>query len=302
MEWDPEPAAAERPPSPSPLELSVENAIYQHFNELNLLTGRTPNDGEGDVLAVVTFPKNADALACNGSPWPTLWLRMNLPTLVGLGSSKINAMLDPKRQERIRRRVGMETLPPGVEYLLDFTPPAEGSELADLTAALWLPKMVKLWFLAGHYCPEEILASGHLGVWDARPLASRSVSAMLALGHDDACNSLLGFCKSRPPYTLYLGQILISYFAGTMDRSEWKPKEVPGIVDECPEILDKYPKHFPPFRKIPDYCGIRHRVAIMRALHAVNGSGLLLNSAARMWTVAQVAIHLEIPQVVVSDS
>lgn len=241
--------------------------------------GRTPEDGEGNVLAVVTFPKNTDALGCNGSPWPALWLRMNLPTLVGLDSSKINAMLDPKRQERMRRRLGMETLPPGVDYLLDFTPPAEGSELADLTAALWLPKMVKLWFLAGHYCPEEILASGPLGVWDSRPLASRSVSAMLALGHDDACKSLLGFC--------------------TMDRSEWKPKQVPGIVDECPENVDEYPNYFPRFRKIPDYCGIRHRAAIMRVLHAVNGNGLLLNSAARMWTAAQVAIHLEIPQVVV---
>ncbi|KAK3398189.1 hypothetical protein B0T20DRAFT_201773 [Sordaria brevicollis] len=279
MEWEPEPAAVERPSSPSPLELSVENAINQHFNELNLLMSRTPDEGEGDVLTVVTFPKNADALACNKSPWPKLWLRMNLSTLVSLGSSKINTMLDPKRQERTRRRLGMETLPLGVEYLFDFTPPVEGAELADLTAALWLPKTVKLWFLAGHYCPEEILATGHLGVWDARPLASRSVSAMLTLGHDDACNSILGFC--------------------TMDRSEWKPKEVPGIVDESPEVLDKFPKYFPSFRKIPDYCGIRHRAAIMRVLHAVNGNGLLLNSAARMWTVAQVAIHLEIPQVVV---
>lgn len=87
-----------------------------------------------------------------------------------------------------------------------------------------------------------------------------------------------------------------------MDRSEWKPKNVPGIVDECPEILEEYQNYFPSFRKIPDYCPIRHRVAIMRVLHAINGNGLLLNSAARMWTVAQVAIHLEVTNVVVSNS
>lgn len=86
-----------------------------------------------------------------------------------------------------------------------------------------------------------------------------------------------------------------------MDRSEWKPKVVPGIVDVDPED-EEHSSYFPTFRRIPDYCGIRHRVAIMRVLHAINGNGLLLNSAARMWTVAQVAIHLEIPQVVVSNS
>ncbi|KAH7630707.1 hypothetical protein B0T09DRAFT_123934 [Sordaria sp. MPI-SDFR-AT-0083] len=280
MEWPSEPAAAERPPSSSPLDLSVENAVNHHFNELNFLMSRTPEDGEGNVLAYVTFPKNSNAIACNGSAWQTLWLRMSFSTLVGLKSSKINAMLDPKRQERMRRRLPMETIPPGIDYVLDFTPPTEGSELADLTAALWLPKMVKLWFLAGHYCPEDILESGHtMSVWDKRPLADRSVSAMLALGHDDACKNLLQFCS--------------------MDRSEWKPKNVPGIVDECPEILEEYQNYFPSFRKIPDYCPIRHRVAIMRVLHAINGNGLLLNSAARMWTVAQVAIHLEVTNIVI---
>ncbi|EGO59137.1 hypothetical protein NEUTE1DRAFT_128594 [Neurospora tetrasperma FGSC 2508] len=279
MQWSSLPPDLDPPASPSPLDLSVENAIKHHFDELNLLMSTTAEEGEGNVLAAVTFPKNSDAIACNGNAWRTLWLRMSFPTLAGLNSSKINAMFKPKRQERMRRHLGMETLPPGIDYVLDFTPPTEGSELADLTAALWLPKMVKLWFLAGHYCPEEILESGHLAsIWDKRPLASRSVSAMLVLGHDDACRGLLQFCS--------------------MDRSEWKPKVVPGIVDVDPED-EEHSSYFPTFRRIPDYCGIRHRVAIMRVLHAINGNGLLLNSAARMWTVAQVAIHLEVPQVVV---
>jgi hypothetical protein len=72
---------------------------------------------------------------------------------------------------------------------------------------------------------------------------------------------------------------------------------VPGIYDEDP--LGSGPKYIRPSRKIDDYCRIRHRVAIMRLLRAINGQGLLLNSAPRMWTVAQVAIHLEVPQVVV---
>lgn len=264
---------------------------------------KTPEDGEGNVLAYVTFPKNMVAMACNGRAWQTLYLRMSYSTLVALGSSKINDMLNPRRQGRMRRKLPLETLPAGIDYVLDFTPPSEGSELADLTAALWLPKMVKLWFLAGHYCPEEILETGHniASVWDKRPLANRSVSAMLALGHDDACQGLLQFCKSYPHYGFCLDRILTEFLAGSMDRSEWKPRDVPGIVDESPEDLEQS-NYFPAFRKIPDYCPIRHRVAIMRVLHAINGGGLLLNSAPRMWTVAQVAIHLEVTRIVVSNS
>jgi len=86
---------------------------------------------------------------------------------------------------------------------------------------------------------------------------------------------------------------------GLVDLKQWRvDPQVPGIVDEDP--FDPDPRYIPEWRKIDDYCRIRHRVAIMRVLRAINGEGLLLNSAARMWTVAQVAIHLEVPQIVVS--
>ena len=83
---------------------------------------------------------------------------------------------------------------------------------------------------------------------------------------------------------------------GLTDYHEWEIKDgLPGIVEENP-----FPgSHIPPWRKVEDYCPIRHRVAIIRVLRAINGKGLLLNSAVRMWTVAQVAISLEVPQVVV---
>ena len=89
-------------------------------------------------------------------------------------------------------------------------------------------------------------------------------------------------------------------YTGLHDLTQWQVNfKVPCIAEEKPFSGDE--KYIPHFRKIEDYCPVRHRVAIMRVLRAINGKSLLLNSAARMWTVAQVAIHLEVPRVVVSS-
>ncbi|KAK3943843.1 hypothetical protein QBC46DRAFT_253231 [Diplogelasinospora grovesii] len=253
------------------------NAADSHIYEIQSIMDENCMNNSGNVLAIVTFPSgNVANRSCVLRPWTDLQLRMNHEKLMSLGSSKIRDMFSPRCQERFRRRHNMQqNLPPGIDYILDFTPPTEGSELADLTAALWLPRMVKLWFLAGHYQPDDILKDGPgVSIFARRPLAEKAVGAILAMGHDDACKSL--DCLT--------------------DLTSWQVGDVPGIVDEDPA---QGLNHIPEFRKVDDYCRIRHRVAIMRVLRAISGHSLLLNSAVRMWTVAQVAIYLEVPQVVV---
>ncbi|KAL1840704.1 hypothetical protein VTJ49DRAFT_199 [Mycothermus thermophilus] len=259
---------------PGGLSATTENAIKLHMNEIASL--RIPSHNDGNVLAVVTFPRDdLSARACDGEPWHDIHLRMSSEKLLKLGSKVISDMLTSKAQARFRRRLGFKELPDGIEYILDFTPPEEGIELADLTTALWLPRVVKLWFLAGLFMPAEALSS--VPCLPHRPLADKAVGAVLALGHDDVCRA--GTCLTL------LG--------------DWEPRpdrKVPGIVDDNPS---EGVHHIPSWRKVDDYCPIRHRVAIARVLRAINGDDLLLNSAVRMWTVAQVAISLEVPQVVV---
>ncbi|KAK1759346.1 hypothetical protein QBC47DRAFT_103775 [Echria macrotheca] len=253
----------------------LTNAADSHILDVQAVQSSLANN-EGDVLAVITLDSEFEqGRSCTGKRWQTMQLRMSSQKLRSLDSKKINDMFDPKRQERVRRRLGFGLTPPGVEYVLDFTPPAEGPELADLTAALWLPRMVKLWFLAGYYLPPQITNTDTRG-FHGRPLGDKAVGAMMALGHDDVCNS--ESCLN--------------------DLSLWEvDPNVRGIFEDQP--LAATPKHIPAWRKIEDYCRIRHRASIMRLLRAINGDGLLLNSASRMWTVAQVAIHLEVPRVVV---
>ncbi|AEO66913.1 uncharacterized protein THITE_2045585 [Thermothielavioides terrestris NRRL 8126] len=264
------------PPNVASLNGSTLNAIDAHVVEIASLRrpmAEADDTTDGSVLAVVTFPKDSSsACACDGSPWQDVHIRMSYEKLVSLGSGKIQDMLTPRAQARFRRRLGLEQphqLPTGIKYVVDFTPPPEGPELADLTAALWLPRVAKLWFLAGHFVPDHVLEAGP-GV-HTRPLADKAVGAILALGHDDVCK----------------GVSCLTNFG------EWQTKEaVSGITDEN--------DHVPAWRRVEDYCPIRHRVAIIRVLRAINGDSLLLNSAVRLWTVAQVAISLDVPQVVVN--
>jgi hypothetical protein len=274
---------------------STANAIDAHLMEIAFVR-RPASDNQGTVLAVVTFPKDAkSSLACDGEPWQDVQFRMSYDKLTALGSKKIQDMLAPRAQARFRRRLGLDILPPGVEYVVDFTPPSEGPELADLTAALWLPRMVKLWFLAGQYQPDRILENG-VGIL-SRPLADKAVGAILALGHDDVCKGL--GCTYGVAWAGLVHRLPLTLSLGLSGYTEWETKEgIPGIVEDNPAD----PSHIPPWRNVEDYCPIRHRVAIIRVLRAINGESLLLNSAVRLWTVAQVAISLEVPQVVVSCS
>ncbi|KAK4197254.1 hypothetical protein QBC40DRAFT_107058 [Triangularia verruculosa] len=260
---------------------AIRNAMQQNFMDIVATRlHRNPAKGKDtSVLAFIIFPKDHTGTACDGSRWGNVQIRMSYDTLMGLNSSKINSMLRPRAQERFRRRLatefGMHELPDSVKYVLDFTPPVEGAELADLTAKLWLPRIVKLWFLAGHYSPDPIVANPYDTHSPSRPMADSAVGAIMAMGHDDICKS----------------------YSCLTDASLWQVDNgCQGIVPDDDGFVIG---HIPPWRKVEDYCPIRHRVSILRVLQAINGKDLMLNSAVRMWTVAQVAIYLEVPQVVV---
>ena len=93
----------------------------------------------------------------------------------------------------------------------------------------------------------------------------------MALGHDDMCT--FRYCL--------------------VDQSVWEVQGLHGIYDPGPQD-----KPIPAWRDIPDYCPIRHRVAIIRLIRAINGADLLVNSATRMWTLANMAIQMDLTDVV----
>ncbi len=133
-------------------------------------------------------------------------------------------------------------------------------------------RAAKIWWYAGHYEPDFILSMGpDPKGFTKRPDVNKAVGAVLALGHDDVCN--LRFCP--------------------IDQSVWEVRGAHGIY-EPPADAEPTPS----WRNIPDYCPIRHRVAIVRLIRAINRTDPFINSATRMWTLTQMAVHLDLADVV----
>ena len=78
-----------------------------------------------------------------------------------------------------------------------------------------------------------------------------------------------------------------------VEQAAWEVQGAHGIYNPGPQD-----EPIPAWRDIPDYCPIRHRVAIIRLIRAINGADLLINSATRMWTLANMAIQLDLTNVV----
>ena len=65
-------------------------------------------------------------------------------------STLFKEMLGPTQQFRtIRRRKLAGSLPPGIKYVLDITPPSEGDDAVYLTASLCCSEGVRFWHLVG---------------------------------------------------------------------------------------------------------------------------------------------------------
>lgn len=248
-------------------------AMDRHMFEFGSIYQAELEFNTGSVLAVVHFPRDPGT-DCSGFGFrPVYRMRLDYQRLVNTSSAKLLDMLAPENQQRIRRRLKLQELPEGVDYVLDLTPPSEGTELADLTASLWLPKGAKIWHLAAHYAPDPVVEFGSANSgYHKRPLTASTVAAGLALGHDDRCTCL-------------------GEYRG--DQAQlWKANSegVPGILSEV---------EVPAYRQIADYCGIRHRTNILRILRAINGADILINSATRMWTLVRVAVDLEVTSLIV---
>ncbi|KAM0283093.1 hypothetical protein ACHAQH_002696 [Verticillium albo-atrum] len=58
----------------------------------------------------------------------------------------------------------------------------------------------------------------------------------------------------------------------------------------------------PDYRKIPDYCPIRHRICILRLLYLIEGKHVLLDSAPRVWTMIAISKIFNCPALMVKPA
>lgn len=227
----------------------------------------------GDTLVFIDYPLHQKAALsytdCNGIAFKPLQFRINSGNLVG----KFAEMLAPTYQFRVLRRLKLANkLADGVKYVLDLTPPSEGDELVfQMTELSLTPGIIKWW-------------SSSL---------TNNVDPWLVCGHDDICG-----CERQKAEEAKEDEpepegssIKVQQDATTI------PKEKPGLpkLPLGPDVAlgmkargeDEVYKT-PSYRRVPDYCPIRHRNGILRLLLLIEGKGVILDSAIRVWTLVKL--------------
>lgn len=233
---------------------------------------------DGDTLVYVDMPDTYGPYLmrprdCNNVPFRSAVFRVDSQRLRHTGSIKFAMMLGPSYQFRIRRRRNVvNSLPEGVRYVIDLTPPSEGDDLVfQMTEASLTPGIIDWWTSYRYH----------------------DVPVGLVGGHDDVC-----CCRQRKgafngleedEYDLRTGQNRARKPLGTDVDLPPDPKHMTEYQSQGRKQLHEIPE----FRKIRDYCPIRHRIAVIRLMLLLEGGEVPLDSANRVWTLVAVAKVLD---------
>ncbi|KAK2606088.1 hypothetical protein QQS21_003483 [Conoideocrella luteorostrata] len=238
---------------------------------------------QGDTLVYVdvpNMPKDPRKVAdCDNIAYRSQAFRVHSEKLRATGSTKFAEMLGPTYQFRIQRRRKMvNKLPDGVKYLLDLTPPAEGDELVfQMTETSLTPGIMDWWTSYRYHGAEIGLVAGH----DDICCCKRQMSDYTGFGPDEDERFDKDGCRLPKPL-------------GTAAALPPLPVEMVRYKEEGREKLHETPE----YRKIPDYCPIRHRNSIIRLMIMLEGREIPLDSANRVWMLVAVAKILDCTSVV----
>ncbi|KAM0205138.1 hypothetical protein ACHAQI_009501 [Fusarium lateritium] len=245
---------------------------------------------QGDTLVFIDYPthNNIGHTDCNGIVYKSQELRVHSDKLLETGSSKFAEMFRPTYQFKIQRRRKMvNKLPEGIKYLLDLTPPSEGDELVfQMTELSLTPAITKWWSSYTMHAVDPLLVTGHADVCTCNRHRTGEASDEEDEGEEEEEGSSETVQNDTDPIT---GPIL------NHTRKRMKAKESsiplhPELALQMKAANDNEVYITPPYRCTPDYCPIRHRNGIVRLLMLIEGKGIILDSAIRVWTMVKIAV------------
>lgn len=257
------------------------NAIQYTKSQLN----------EGDTLVFVRFPNGRPVYDATGFRLSDMH-RVHSDKLKAASPIFKEALENDWTQHRCRRRNKLlHSLPDGIRYVLDLTPPEEGDDALALTAELSCSLGIRRWYKSEH----TRVASAH----------------GLVGGKDETIiNPDLKDDKTSDPPSPDDAMAIID-IAGAVATAE-TVAEINGVgntdvafktaLEQSKKLSDEkaskesdYTKDYSQKKEADtlDYCPIRHRTGIERLLQIIEGKDPRLDSAPKVWTLAVLAKHFE---------
>ncbi|KAH6692386.1 hypothetical protein F5X68DRAFT_259064 [Plectosphaerella plurivora] len=257
-------------------------SLHNHRNEL----------WEGDTLVFIDFPpeKGSAPADCFGTAWAPILIRISSEKIHAIGSAKFESLLKVfggRTMQKAKKRGLAEEDLKGVKYSMDLTPDDEGDDFVFQMTQLSLTPGITHWWTA---------VEKH-GVQDA-----------FAGGHDDVCNCWNDPSKDIPEAKTGDLEYTISRATsedGVPGGSTVYTLDHPGrslALQVMKQNGKTETQAYPDFRRIPDYCPIRHRLNILRVLYIIESKPVTIDSAPRLWTLVGLAqifdcVHIIAPWV-----
>lgn len=253
--------------------------IQDHNQEITHITAAQVefaglfSEEETDTLIWLRLSTTISKLTCDGICYPQEWLLpYSSAPLRSSGFGKFAKLLDNERYQQRQLhslRSSGHAVPSGVRYVLDLGPSAESELRSEHLEALTLPKGIV------QYSMMTDLTNEH------------KVPVCVAGGHDDACRCFeIGISDKRKSQSKNAAtsdspsEAADTSPGGESDGDSESAVPLEGCIWDLP---------LTPERRIDDYCEVRHAANVIRLLLALVGYPLLLNSAARVYTICGLA-------------
>lgn len=236
----------------------------------------------GDTLVIIDFPNRSTATQnqadCNGIAYRSQQFRVHSQNLLDTNSAKFAEMLAPTHQFRtLRRRKLVNKLPADVKYVLDLTPPSEGDELVfQMTELSLTPGIIKWWSSWMLQDVDSWLVCGHddICTCDRKPLRSPTDETSMGENSSEPGSPT----RATRPQIRFRADVLSTQLPLDPDTLLQMKARQENDLFETPE-----------FRRLPDYCPVRHRNGIIRLLMIIEGKRVVLDSASRVWTLVKLS-------------
>ncbi|PVH77237.1 hypothetical protein DL98DRAFT_274703 [Cadophora sp. DSE1049] len=267
------------------------------FRDANAIQYTKSQLNEGDTLVYVRYPNGRSVYDVTGFRLSDMH-KVHSDKLKAASPIFKEALENDWTQHRCRRRNKLlHSLPDGIRYVLDLTPPEEGDDALALTAELSCSLGIRRWY-----------KSEHTGVATAHGLVGGKDETTI---HPDLKEDK----TSDPPSPGDVQEIIDTAGAAATANTV---AEINGVGDsdfafktalEQSRKLSQhkasqesdYTRDYSEKKEVDtlDYCPIRHRTGIERLLQIIEGKDPRLDSAPKVWTLAVLAKHFECHNAVV---
>ncbi|KAJ5982926.1 hypothetical protein N7481_005025 [Penicillium waksmanii] len=213
---------------------------------------------DGDTLVYIDPPPENTCRKLPSSSTTTH--RIHSEKLLSTGSAYLTKLFHPRWQKRVAKQRGFhqDSLPRGIKYLLDLTPPILEEDAIILLTEVSCPSGIRMW------------ASQRL-LW--RLPAS-------CVGGKDICepveDAIISQPSSPPPTS------------PAEEDIEAPPKD-PGFAGFQDEGLADAPNIEKPTSLPVEYSPVRHREGIEHILHVLEGLSISLDTPSKLWTFFAIA-------------